>query len=91
MKILAYEVDQYGFIKESYVVDDKETIENTKNLIYENIPNGLYKPKWNGNWWVEGATQAEIDEITKPQLIAPTLEQRIAGLENTILNLLEVL
>lgn len=91
MKVLAYEVDQYGYIKESYVVDEKETLENETDLIYVKIQNGLYKPKWNGNWWVEGATQTEIEELTKPQLIAPTLEQRIAELENTILDLLEVL
>ena len=47
---------------------------------------GLYKPKWSGEItedeegnitvgdgeWVEGATQEEIDELTKPQPHEPT-------------------
>ena len=33
---------------------------------------GLYKPKWDGDKWVEGATQAEIDEITKMEPQEPT-------------------
>ena len=47
---------------------------------------GLYKPKWSGDItedeegnitvgegeWVEGATQEEIDELTKPQPHEPT-------------------
>ena len=47
---------------------------------------GLYKPKWSGEIsedeegnitvgegeWVEGATQEEIDELTKPQPQEPT-------------------
>ena len=33
---------------------------------------GLYKPKWDGDKWVEGATQEEIDELTKPQPQEPT-------------------
>ena len=32
---------------------------------------GLYKPKWSGEW-VEGATPEEIDELTKPQPHEPT-------------------
>lgn len=47
---------------------------------------GLYKPKWSGDItedeegnitvgegeWIEGATQEEIDELTKPQPHEPT-------------------
>ena len=52
---------------------------------------GLYKPKWSGEItedeegniivgegeWVEGATQEEIDELTKPQPHEPTIEERL--------------
>lgn len=47
-------------------------------------PDGFYKPKWNGNSWVEGLTQAEIDaskNVPKP----PTEEQRIKATEDWIL------
>ena len=55
---------------------------------------GLYKPKWSGEVgegeWVEGATQEEIDELTKPQPQEPTEKERLDNLENTILMLLMV-
>ena len=41
---------------------------------------GLYKPKWNGEW-VEGATQEEIDELTKPKPQEPTVEERLEETE----------
>lgn len=64
---------------------------------------GLYKPKWSGEItedeegnltvsqdgeWVEGATEEEIAELTKPQLQEPSDKERIDDLENTILMLL---
>ena len=33
---------------------------------------GLFKPKWDDGEWVEGATQEEIDELTKPRPQEPT-------------------
>lgn len=43
---------------------------------------GLYKPKWNGIEWVEGATQEYIDSLkaqVEPQ--EPSLEERVQALE----------
>ena len=59
---------------------------------------GLYKPKWSGDVsedeegnitvgegeWVEGATQEEIDELTKPQPQEPTIEERLAQTEELL-------
>ena len=59
---------------------------------------GLYKPKWSGEItedeegnitvgegeWVEGATQEEIDELTKPQPQEPTVEERLAQTEELL-------
>ena len=55
---------------------------------------GLFKPKWVGEItvvegtitvgegeWVEGATQEEIDELTKPQPHEPTVEERLEQTE----------
>ena len=58
----------------------------------------LYKPKWTGKVtedeegnqimgegeWVEGATQEEIDELTKPQPQEPTVEERLAQAEELL-------
>ena len=59
---------------------------------------GLYKPKWaseiteyeEGNItvidgeWVEGATQEEIDELTKHQTHEPTIEERLEQTEELL-------
>ena len=59
---------------------------------------GLYKPKWSGEItedeegniivgegeWVEGATQEEIDELTKPQPQEPTVEERLEQTEELL-------
>ena len=59
---------------------------------------GFYKPKWSGEItedeegiitvsegeWVEGATQEEIDELTKPQPQEPTIEERLAQTEELL-------
>ena len=59
---------------------------------------GLHKPKWSGEIfedeegnitvgegeWVEGATQEEIDELTKPQPQEPTIEERLEQSETLL-------
>ena len=59
---------------------------------------GLYKPKWSGEIskddegnitvvegkWVEGATQEEIDELTKPQPHGPTVGERLEQTEELL-------
>ena len=54
---------------------------------------GFHKPKWSGEItedeegnvtvgeWVEGATQEELDELTKPQPHEPTIEERLEETE----------
>ena len=71
----------YFFIRDDFAYD--EDIEYGLNV---EPAQGLYKPKWSGEItedeegsitvgdgeWVEGATQEEIDELTKPQPQEPT-------------------
>lgn len=59
---------------------------------------GLFKPKWSGEIakdeegnitvsegeWIEGATQEEIDELTKPQPQEPTIEERLEQTEELL-------
>ena len=47
---------------------------------------GLFKPKWNGEAWEEGATQEYIDSLTtQPQ--EPTETERIEALEQALLEI----
>lgn len=68
MKKHVYEIDEMGFLKEVYLadVDSEGNIldEDKQGFITVDYPSGLWKRKWNGNEWVEGATQEEIDELT---------------------------
>ena len=45
---------------------------------------GLYVPKWGGDKWVEGATQEEIDELTKTRPHEPTIEERLEQTEELL-------
>ena len=58
----------------------------------------LFNPKWTGKVigddegnqvmgegeWIEGATQEEIDELTKPQPQEPTIEERLEQTEELL-------
>lgn len=48
---------------------------------------GFYKAKWDGEKWIEGATQLEIEAITNAPK-TPTEEERIAALEEALLLLM---
>ena len=55
-----------------FIRDDFTFDEETEIGLDTEPAQGLYKPKWDGDKWVEGATQEEIDELTKPQPQEPT-------------------
>ena len=42
---------------------------------------GLYQPKWDGEKWIEGLTQEEIDAIKGNVTTEPSLEERLKALE----------
>ena len=67
------------FIRDDFTYD--EDIEYGLNV---EPAQGLYKPKWDVDKWVEGATQEEIDELTKPQPHEPTIEERLAQAEELL-------
>lgn len=84
MKRIVYKIDEEGFIlwDTGLVIDEDEEIPEgyyLQPLYVENQPS-LYKPKWDGEKWIEGATQEEIDEL-RQQSMLPTLEERIEALE----------
>ncbi len=69
-------------------------LEEGQELIETPKPSGVnafVKPFWDGEKWIEKATQEEIDEhnYRPPQL--PTLEERLLATEQALLALMEVL
>lgn len=95
MKKQIYEVDSDGFILEIYVgnFDVRGNLINpVGNFVTADLPQPLpfYRPKWTGAKWVEGASQEEIEELTKVKPPPPTQEERIKMLEDTINFLLEL-
>lgn len=66
-----YEIDDDGFIIENYlisIVEDGNLSDLPEgNIVPIDLPQpNFYKPQWDGEKWMEGATQEEIDEIIKP-------------------------
>lgn len=68
----AYEIDDGGFIINNYLIGGEVDVPN--GCVRSQLPQPLlfYKPKWNKEKWIEGATQEEIDEITKPKPQPPS-------------------
>lgn len=89
MKKQVYKVNYNGYLVEIYVseVDENGNIldEEFNTLISVDPPHGLLKARWNGSEWIEGATQEEIDELTKVEPSPPTAEERIDALEEALL------
>ncbi|MFS0556862.1 hypothetical protein [Brevibacillus sp. 179-C9.3 HS] len=84
MLIQVNKIDQEGFFLEPVLFDaeqvkmhDAGAISLGIDIVSELIPEGMYKPKWNGLQWEEGLTQQEIDAIkSKP---TPPTELEIIG------------
>ena len=59
-----------------FIRDDFYFDEGTEIGLDVEASQGLYQPKWDGEKWVEGAT-----EIPPPTPQAPTVEERLQALE----------
>ena len=81
-----------------FIRDDFSFDEDVEYGLNTEPSQGLYKPKWSGDIsedeegnitvgegeWVEGASQEEINELTKPQPHEPTVEERLAQTEELL-------
>lgn len=66
-------IDENGFILESdFISIDEKLNSNQIPNKFEDRHSDIIKPKWNGTEWIEGATQEEIDELSKPIVKKPT-------------------
>lgn len=76
-----YEIDEKGFIINSYLSDEPLAPSDCVVVQWPK-PQTFYKSRWDGEQWVEGATQEEIDELIKPQPHMPT-DTEILGQQMT--------
>lgn len=58
---LAKRIDIDGFFVEDVISYDVDNLDS--DLILDDVPQGLHRPKWNGTAWVEGKPQVEIDAL----------------------------
>lgn len=63
--------------------DDDQPIPNPQ-YISEPVPQGFYHPKWDGEKWVEGMSQEQIDELKNQPVELSPEEVRVKGLEQQI-------
>lgn len=74
--MLYKKTDENGLFIEDVIFSEPPLIdideEPRPQYIAEPVPQGFYHPKWNGTEWIEGLTDDEIAEITKPVLQEPT-------------------
>ena len=69
-EIYAFVVNDEGYVVDAVVVAEGE---KTKYEVTTPFPDHiLYKPKWTGSEWVEGASETEIDEMIKSRLPIPS-------------------
>lgn len=84
-------VDENGFYVEPVLIQDDAEI--PADCVETPFIDGMYKPKWTGEEWIEGATQEEIDSIKanqpEPQP-EPTLEELKDETEITALAVMEL-
>lgn len=70
-----YELNDNNTIKERYVMEEKEAKE--KGFVIKELPQGMYKPKWNGSEWVECATEEYIKSLYKRNEIEPSEQEKL--------------
>lgn len=94
MKIF-YEIDYDGYYKDVFMLEQPpyaiEDGEKSINPLFIDTPipsdihfSEIYPPKWDGEKWINGATQEEIDKLTKPQPQEPTVEERLEQTEELL-------
>lgn len=76
-------IDEDGFF-----IEDSFVEELTDLTIETPCPSGFYHPKWDGDKWIEGLTQEEIDSIKSNSIQAPTDQERLEALENLLTELI---
>ena len=75
-----------------FLRDDFSFDEEIEIGLEVNPAQGLYQPKWNGEKWIEGLTEAEILAIKNQSTeVQPTLEERVTEIEQVTTEVFEQL
>ena len=77
--------------KQGFFIEDAFVSVLTEFTIQESCPGGFYLPKWDGEQWVEGKTQEEIDAIKAAVVAGSTLEERVDEVEIEVNEIVDVL
>ena len=77
--------------EQGYFIEDAFVEELTEFTIEQECPQGFYLPKWDGEKWVEGKTQEEIDLIKASIVVEPTIEERVTNTETKVVTIEEVI
>ena len=86
-------IDKEGYIVSNEIVDDNNNfpfsdykLGENERIIENKLSCTLLKPKWNGEKWIEGATEEEIKAFKEDNKInnKTSVEERISLLEDTI-------
>jgi hypothetical protein len=73
MQLKGYMIGEQGFYIEDYIYEENQELES--NIIITEMPEGFYKPKWDGEKWIEGDTQEEIEKINYVPTPQPTPDE----------------
>ena len=77
--------------KQGYFIRDDFTFDEEQEIGLDVEPSqGLYQPKWDGEKWIEGATQEYIDSL-KPTIEEVPLDVRVAKVEQEQEQIVDVL
>ena len=71
------------FLRDDVVYDTE-----VEMAIETESPQGLYRPKWDGEKWVEDMPTEEIEALKVSVTHEPTAEERLAGLEQAMLDMM---
>lgn len=77
-------IDDYGLFVEDVILESipKDEEDNPDSRYIDvPVPNGFFHPRWDGEKWVEGLSEEEIKELTKPQPKELSLEERLESIK----------
>ena len=92
--MLYRKIDENGLFIEDVILEEQPMIEQEgimkldPRYIDVPVPGGFFHPRWDGKKWVEGLSEEEIAERTKPVPQEPTLEERLQMAEDAIMFML---
>lgn len=74
-----HKIDENGYFLEDVVCDENEPCpEDCVDCV---VQEGLYKPLWNGEAWVEGMSAEELLALITPQPTEPTNDDYLVDLD----------